>query len=911
MLGLNQSLLPFHPRLLRSHQLRLLFRQRRVVFLVPLLVAAVVSFRALASVTSYLFSSSHFNRVSPPTLHPPQGHLDISSRDESNSALHHHEQPVHHLEDSHLYQDLSEHGEPVEAINISEDLKKIHNSDNQYHGENETNFDENGRDDVGPVRDLSFRSNEVSTGQEESNLIVTDKIARSNSNATSSDQIPPISVVVLFHAEYPTLNHTLETWEANGLLDVISEFLFFLNGMKSRDEFDEKMPRLKHPRWHGLVRVIPSAENLPLGIAINEMVRLARHELVLLLEKDWALIEPPEETRLQLFTSAQLLQSGTAHLVRYRHRHRPGAPLHARIMHENREPQMLSAQSNLYCFMHHWVSNLSVSYSEYFSPCKGNFNLSETVWCAKARYCQWTNNPGLFYRKWFLEKLGGPFVENYKASADKGNSQSGMLDFEFFMNWKLEVWNDRDYVVALPKGLFEHEEVGEQNLMNTVWYAWSRLSTDVEEKSSAYFEVERDQCKLEKTHASGLSYREKFPLDFVHLYHYNRAMQRTTAEAVEELSEEVARLRRQLEEGHGNWRNGVTDLTNMWYKVVLFEYPVEPPAMRLAFLSALFPPEEKDVADVADIQALGGNMDKLKQYDLVIFTNDKSRESLKDALIQRSGWTEKDIEGVTWITGSAKDLMSRVLTVEVTMRVEKLRTDAKWTDTVKRRTGGTTPSLTEVLLELAKPLLLRTVEQLSARAGEDDSQMSPKLRNATHFVWFDATSRCLEKNGAAFSGSKMSDKNDHVFRGNMLLNTMVSGRRVESEEELEAMLGASGFDMEVFLKETETSDLRQGLNLVDGRTIGGSRLALTLMSGYYDVVLRDMLRRGHLGTAREPLSIAVKNVLYNFKFVDAWRSCNGGGCGEASTFKVGMANADSEDGCRIYDWAGKCSISGT
>lgn len=817
------------------------------------------------------------------------------------------------MADAHADGGDSANAEPVKAINILEDTKKTHrdNSGDQSHDHNDISFNDKDPDFTDVAQDLRHRSgHEVDSVRGESNYAESDLVARSGSNATlSSVQTLPISAVILFHAEYPTLNHTLETWEANGLLNVVSEFLFFLNGIKSRDDFDEKMPRLKHPRWHGLVRVVPSAENLPLGIAINEMVRLARHEFVLLLEKDWALIEPPEETRLQLATSIQLLQSNKVHLVRYRHRHRPGAPLHARIMHENREPQMLSAQSNMFCFMHHWVSNLSISYSEYFSPCNGNANLSETVWCAKARYCMWTNNPGLFYRNWFLENLGRPFLENFKASADKSNSRSGMLDFEFFMNWKMKVWNDRDYVVALPKGLFEHEEVGEQNLMNTVWYAWSRLSTDVKEKSQTYFEAERDQCKAEKTHESGQAYDEKFPLEFVRLYHYDRAMQRTTTEAVDELSEEIKRLRRQLEEGHGTWRNGVTDLTNLWYKVVLFEYPVEPPAMRLVFLSALFPPGKQDVADIAAVEALGGNMNKLKHYDLIIFTNDNTRKSLKDVLIQRSGWSDKDVEEVTWITESAEDLVSRVLTVEVTMQIEKLQKEAKWEDLVKKRTGGSVPSPTEVTLELAKPLLLRTAEQLSSTAGEDGSQVSPKLKNATHFVWFDATSRCIEKNGAAFSGNKLSSRNDHVFRGNMLLDTMVSGRGVESEEELEAMLGASGFSAEVLLKEMEVGDVKHGLNLVDGRTVGGSRLALTLMGGYYEVVMRDMLRRGHLGTAKEPLSIAVRNVQYNFKFVDAWRSCSGGGCGEVSGPKIGMANANSEDGCRIYDWAGKCAIS--
>lgn len=88
-----------------------------------------------------------------------------------------------------------------------------------------------------------------------------------------------------------------------------------------------------------------------------------------------------------------------------------------------------------------------------------------------------------------------------------------MLDFEFYTNWKSEIWNDRDYVVALPPGLFEHQEVDEQDLVNTVWHGWNRLSTDSEEKRWAYFSGEQKECNKRKSHSSGAKFQGRYPLD--------------------------------------------------------------------------------------------------------------------------------------------------------------------------------------------------------------------------------------------------------------------------------------------------------------------------------------------------------------------------------------------------------------
>lgn len=710
----------------------------------------------------------------------------------------------------------------------------------------------------------------------------------------ATGKLPPISGVILFHAEYPTLIHTLDSWEKKGMLSVVSEFLFFLNGINSRQEFDEKVPQLQKPEWKGKVRVITSPENLPLGLAIRQMVHLAAHDLVLLLEKDWALIEPESEVRSQLMMSVSLLQSGEASLVRFRHRHRPGAPLHARIMHQGREPQMLRQQSNLYCYMHHWIKDLEDKYSDYFAKCKGNYTLSEPVWCSKARYCQWTNNPCLFNKRWFMDNLGNPFLKDYTETKKKDPS-SAHLDFEFYTNWNEHIWNGREYVVALPLGLFEHQEVGEQNLQNTLWYGWNRLNTDTEEKMAAYFEIERKECSnAAKTHTSGVTYPSKFPLDFVHLYHYNRAMKRRPEEAVDELAEKVKEMVLELEKETGNWRVGITELTNTYYEKILFAYPTEPASMRITFVTSVYRPEH--------IGGAAANMNRLKHYILIVYTDDERSRVLQEKLRDAFGWTESDFTNVRFVSEPADVMIKRVLGIYVDNLVDKITTGDDWRNRVSTR-GETSkenvPSAMEIKLRLAKPVLLRDVER--SKEG--------LLRSTTHIVWFDAISPCIQKSERVLESDDVMQRQDHVFRGHMVLNCMVSGKFVKLVEDVEAMMGRqSGFDVKALMTETETRDVSQGLRFVDGRTIGGSRLAITLMAGYYDVVLRDMLKKGQLGTEREPLTIAQRNVEYNFRFVDAWSLCpQGASCGAEDAVTKDSSAIESSAGCRVFEWASRCS----
>lgn len=715
--------------------------------------------------------------------------------------------------------------------------------------------------------------------------------ARVEGNTTRDLQVNEgeraLSAVVLFHNEYETLNHTLKTWEENGLYRYVSEMLFFLNGVSSEGKFRDKLPTLEKKPWQGMIKIFTSEENLKLGLAITKMVELANEENVLLLEKDWALVEPSSEVETTLGAAKRLLREGEANVVRFRHRDRPGAPLHARIMHEGREEQMLQQQKNLYCYLHHWVKDLPATYPEYFFRCS-NRTEDAVTWCSKAKYCQWTNNPAMFRRQWFLDELGRKYRQMYERTI-KQDPSSAMLDFEFYTNWQHGVWNDRDFVVALPNGLFEHQEVGEQNLMNTVWYAWNRLHTDAEEKKRALLASEVADClKPDKRMDSGKRWTDKYPIDFVRMYHYDRAMTRTIEEAVEELGAEALASREALEEGHGTWRHGITALTNLWHKTSLFKYPEEPEEMDITFVTALHS-ADGEPSDT-DLNEFAMNLGVVSDYRVVVFCSDKTRSRLKAILTEELEWEEDMLGNLYFIAQATNNALEKLLGKDNVERVEKLQVSQTWQEKANER-GGSVPSAMELKLDMAKPYMVQ-------RAMND--------AGGTHFVWLDGLSPCLAAMRA--SNVTLSVINDSVLRAHLLLGAMTTGVRARNRNEIEAALGASGFLTDMLLEQMQVKadDFGGfGIAIMDFQVFGGSRSAVTLMVGYYDLVLRDMLRNDALGTGREALSIAHKNVDYNFEFFDSRDSCRQGDrCAAAALDKDYARNGTR--GCALFRWASGC-----
>jgi hypothetical protein len=69
----------------------------------------------------------------------------------------------------------------------------------------------------------------------------------------------------------------------------------------------------------------------------------------------------------------------------------------------------------------------------------------------KQEYCNWTNNPVVIRRQWWIDNMSQ--WANYK------HLEKIYTNFENLLNNIPKSWNNQPYTVAMSRGLFNHHEI--------------------------------------------------------------------------------------------------------------------------------------------------------------------------------------------------------------------------------------------------------------------------------------------------------------------------------------------------------------------------------------------------------------------------------------------------------------------
>jgi len=122
--------------------------------------------------------------------------------------------------------------------------------------------------------------------------------------------------------EPKSMKDSLATYEANGLLDLIPEFIIYVN--KRTPEIDAVIA--PHLAKHANIKVLGDANNYGILRGMNFLTGNASNPYFLFLERDFQLIEPAACVYEQLTAGVEMVKAGKAHVVRYRHRRKAGRP---------------------------------------------------------------------------------------------------------------------------------------------------------------------------------------------------------------------------------------------------------------------------------------------------------------------------------------------------------------------------------------------------------------------------------------------------------------------------------------------------------------------------------------------------------------------------------------------------------
>lgn len=240
----------------------------------------------------------------------------------------------------------------------------------------------------------------------------------------------PISIGILSWNSGQTLVNTLHSYYLNGLLEMANDVTIFFQEVTEEDR------TIAH---HFGVNYIESPSNVGIGKAFIDLATNAQTENILLLEHDWKLIEDKETTYSRLNSGLDLINSGFD-FIKYRHRKSPGYPLYSQPAYQGNElnhydnSMDLISPHLLECI--HWVKNPDIDFAD-------KIQKQEEYFTTNSRWGNWTNNPGLFKKDFYL-KVVSQFI----------NPKDLLLESSI-SGW----WARQNYKVAHGEGLFKHEDL--------------------------------------------------------------------------------------------------------------------------------------------------------------------------------------------------------------------------------------------------------------------------------------------------------------------------------------------------------------------------------------------------------------------------------------------------------------------
>jgi len=279
----------------------------------------------------------------------------------------------------------------------------------------------------------------------------------------------PISIVMIDHKTPQTLRETLKTYHDNALFDLVTDSYLYIQqidqyprgGLDSLQEFNLSF-----------TLIMGTTENTYVHGAINRLMATATQPYVLLLEKDFQLVEPLWMTGVRLESALRLMNSERLRVVRMKSRRAPGAPEFARaVVSSGREadlfnPAGLGGQSNqrdLVCQTLYWLSD--EQFEQMLNATDPAHRLGirrcgADSWCFPPDLCHWTNQAVLVDRVWWMRNMWRA-VDQLRPLVDNDYQRHNALEIAARYGSSGVSWltGTTAPVVAVSRGLFSHRDM--------------------------------------------------------------------------------------------------------------------------------------------------------------------------------------------------------------------------------------------------------------------------------------------------------------------------------------------------------------------------------------------------------------------------------------------------------------------
>jgi hypothetical protein len=263
-------------------------------------------------------------------------------------------------------------------------------------------------------------------------------------------KLEDIGVVVLSHGRRDKLEKSLKSYEENGLIDMVGDNFIFFNEVSS-DDISLIENDYKKFEWGG------HPVNCGIGWGMVKGITECNTKYVLFLENDFELTTNKNDIYKQLELGFRNLDKGEVDIIKYRQvKDYINTSNEAAQWPCKEEPiSKRSEKARKGCEERNWWIGFAVEENfGYDNPdiCEKIDREDETVlWRMSCQYANWSNNPFLCNKEWFLElavKVG------FKEMTSPPNSRGPDFEQQIEANkW----WQKQDYRVGILPGLFVHQ----------------------------------------------------------------------------------------------------------------------------------------------------------------------------------------------------------------------------------------------------------------------------------------------------------------------------------------------------------------------------------------------------------------------------------------------------------------------
>ncbi|KAA8495826.1 hypothetical protein FVE85_1981 [Porphyridium purpureum] len=647
-----------------------------------------------------------------------------------------------------------------------------------------------------------------------------------------------LTLVVLLREDVDdALVAAIDSWHLNGLFDMVSQTVFLVENMRTTvTSFSRKLPEFIRAG----VRVVSVSDPHMDAELIPWAVALSRSELVLIINKNFQLVEPPDVVKRHVEDGKRILLTNTAVAVKYKHRWKNTAPDLVRILYQDRERSLLQEMPDSACAMYTWNQALPPEYETYVHVCRNAFS---DFYCSENQFCGWDSVPVMLRRSWFLDTFAAHVQQLQKLPAARDTFDSFVNNF---------VWRriEPAVEVAFGNGLFKY--VGSAPDAAVIESSvWRRYLASTDQYKRDLFDYEPQLRKefdddpnrkmellpnpvLGGSATSGgfgpagppLPLRERVPASTRQLQ--NSMFERSLAWQQAQFQEIRAQVPGSLE--YLAEHRVVYDLTT---RALMEVAPQDPLSVNLTLVSAFFEFFADDSGGKPDSEQVKGLLTQFMHnvialpYAKVIYCSATSEQMMRE-MAQSLGIATKTLDLAVFVNMELDELTSWIPNAPL---LQQLREELSMAAPDKRATA-------EVAADRAHSRFAYQYARMYLLADEAQKM---RQQDATSLLWIEPLAPCPDM-------ATMDTGNDFILRIHTLNSFMF---QVFDREHLDPELTAALPRLDGITKKvpasSSASDEGSDLSIVRGGSVfGGPIFHVRMVAWIYDSNFRHLLEDGIL-----------------------------------------------------------------